>query len=137
GEVTLATALSHSLNSVAAQLVMEVGPQAVVDTAHRFGIQSALTTNASLALGTSEVTLMELTDAFVPFANGGYRAPVHMITKITGNDDNVLYEYPAEQQQRIITEQVLGMMNAMLRRTVEDGTAKRAKFGNWPAAGKT
>lgn len=137
GEVTLATALSHSLNSVAAQLVMEVGPQAVVDTAHRFGIQSALTTNASLALGTSEVTLMELTDAFVPFANGGYRAPVHMIAKITGSDEKVLYEYPAEQQQRIITEQVLGMMNAMLRRTVEDGTAKRAKFGNWPAAGKT
>ena len=137
GEVTLATALSHSLNSVAAQLVMEVGPQAVVDTAHRFGIQSALTANASLALGTSEVTLMELTDAFVPFANGGYRAPVHMISKITDGDDNVLYDYPAEPQQRIITEQVLGMMNAMLRRTVEDGTAKRAKFGNWPAAGKT
>ncbi len=137
GEVTLATALSHSLNSIAAQLVMEVGPQAVVDTAHRFGIQSKLTANASLALGTSEVTLMELTDAFVPFANGGYRAPVHMITKITDGDDKTLYDYPAEQQQRIITEQVLGMMNAMLRRTVEDGTAKRAKFGNWPAAGKT
>lgn len=137
GEVTLATALSHSLNSIAAQLVMEVGPQAVVDTAHRFGIQSKLTANASLALGTSEVTLIELTDAFVPFANGGYRAPVHMITKITDGDDKTLYDYPAEQQQRIITEQVLGMMNAMLRRTVEDGTAKRAKFGNWPAAGKT
>lgn len=137
GEVTLATALSHSLNSVAAQLVMEVGPQMVVDTAHRLGIKSALTANASLALGTSEVTLMELTDAFVPFANGGYRAPVHMITKITDSDDKVLYDYPAEAQERVITERVLGMMNAMLRRTVEDGTAKRAKFGNWPAAGKT
>lgn len=137
GEVTLATALSHSLNSIAAQLVMEVGPQAVVDTAHRLGIQSALTANASLALGTSEVTLMELTDAFVPFANGGYRAPVHMISKITDGDDKVLYDYPTEPQTRIITERVLGMMNAMLRRTVEDGTAKRAKFGNWPAAGKT
>lgn len=137
GEVTLATALSHSLNSVAAQLVMEVGPQAVVDTAHRFGIQSELTANASLALGTSEVTLMELTDAFVPFANGGYRAPVHMISKITGSDDKILYEYPAKPQKRIITERELGMMNAMLRRTVDEGTAKRAKFGKWQAAGKT
>ncbi|WP_421090813.1 transglycosylase domain-containing protein [Pseudochrobactrum sp. MP213Fo] len=137
GEVTLATALSHSLNSIAAQLVMEVGPQAVVDTAHRLGIKSALTANASLALGTSEVTLMEMTDAFVPFANGGYRAPVHMITKITDSDDKVLYEYPLAQQERVVTERVLSMMNAMLLRTVEDGTAKRAKFGNWPAAGKT
>ena len=63
GQVTLATALSHSLNSVAAQLVMEVGPQTVIDTAHRLGVQSKLEANASLALGTSEVTLLELTDA--------------------------------------------------------------------------
>lgn len=66
GQVTLATALSHSLNSVAAQLVMEVGPQTVIDTAHRLGVQSKLEANASLALGTSEVTLLELTDAYVP-----------------------------------------------------------------------
>src|SRR5690606_24343070 len=70
GQVTLATALSHSLNSVAAQLVMEVGPQTVIDTAHRLGVQSKLEANASLALCTSEVTLLELTDAHVPFATG-------------------------------------------------------------------
>ncbi|MGD9915480.1 MAG: transglycosylase domain-containing protein, partial [Rhizobiaceae bacterium] len=73
GKVTLTTALAKSLNSVAAQLVMEVGPEAVVETAHRMGIESNLIANQSIALGTSEVTPLELTAAYVPLANGGYR----------------------------------------------------------------
>lgn len=137
GEVTLATALSHSLNSISAQLVMEVGPQTVIDTAHRLGIQSALVPNASLALGTSEVTLLELTDAYVPFANGGYRAPVYFINRVTDADGNVLYQRQDGIGPRVIDERNVGMMNAMLRRTVEDGTARKAAFGGWPAAGKT
>ncbi|WP_312471304.1 MULTISPECIES: transglycosylase domain-containing protein [Brucella] len=136
GEVTLATALSHSLNSVSAQLVMEVGPQTVIDTAHRLGVQSKLEPNASLALGTSEVSLLELADAYVPFANGGYRAPVYFITRITDSEGKVLYQRQDGVGPRVIDERNVGMMNAMLRKTVEDGTAKRAAFG-WPAAGKT
>lgn len=137
GTVTLATALSHSLNSVSAQLVMEVGPQSVIDTAHRLGIQSDLVNNASLALGTSEVSLLELTDAYVPFANGGFRAPAYLVAKITANDGaDILYEKSNAAEDRVLTEREVGMMNAMLARTVEDGTARRAQFG-WPAAGKT
>lgn len=137
GMVTLATALSHSLNSVAAQLVMEVGPESVIDTAHRLGIQSELANNASLALGTSEVSLLELTDAYVPFANGGFRAPAYLISKVTAHDGaDILYEKSNKPEDRVLTEREVGMMNAMLARTVEDGTAKRAQFG-WPAAGKT
>lgn len=137
GQVTLATALSHSLNSVAAQLVMEVGPKTVIDTAHRLGIESKLENNASLALGTSEVTLLELTDAFTPFSNGGYKAPVHLIQRVTDSTGKVLYENKQPAAKRVIDERNVGMMNAMLRRTVEDGTAKKAAFGGWPAAGKT
>ncbi|GGA88597.1 penicillin-binding protein [Brucella endophytica] len=136
GAVTLATALSHSLNSVAAQLVMEVGPKTVIETAHRLGIQSKLENNASLALGTSEVTLLELTDAFAPFANGGYKAPVHIIERVTDSSGKVLYENKQGTTQQVISPRNVGMMNAMLRRTVEDGTAKSGNFG-WPAAGKT
>ena len=83
GRVTLATALAKSLNSVAAQLVMEVGPDNVVETAHRMGIDSELQANTSIALGTSEVTPLELTAAYVPFANGGYKPDVHFIKRIT------------------------------------------------------
>src|SRR5690606_20862822 len=136
GPVTLATALSHSLNSVSAQLVMEVGPQTVIDTAHRLGVHSKLTANASLALGTSEVNLLELTDAYVPFANGGYSAPAYLITQVTDANGQILYQKRDGVGPRVIDERNLGMMNAMLRKTVEDGTAKRAAFG-WPAAGKT
>lgn len=136
GKVTLAEALARSLNSVSAQLVMEVGPKTVVSTAHRLGIESNLTSNASLALGTSEVTLLELTDSFVPFANGGYKAPVHIIRRVTTNEGKVLYEHKSPAPNRVVDLRNVGMMNAMLRQTVESGTATKAKFG-WPAAGKT
>ncbi|WP_273890816.1 penicillin-binding transpeptidase domain-containing protein, partial [Serratia liquefaciens] len=63
-------------------------------------------------------------------------APVYFITKVTDSEDKVLYQKEDGVGPRVIDERNVGMMNAMLRRTVEDGTAKRAAFG-WPAAGKT
>ncbi|GAA4126530.1 transglycosylase domain-containing protein [Aminobacter aganoensis] len=136
GRVTLKTALAKSLNSVAAQLAMEVGPNAVVEAAHRMGIESDLQPNVSISLGTSEVTPLELTAAYVPFANGGYRPEVHMIRRVTTTDGNVLYENTAGGGPRVISPEVVGMMNAMMTGAVEEGTAKKAAFA-WPAAGKT
>lgn len=135
GEVTLTTALSKSLNSVAAQLIMENGADNVVKTAHRMGINSKLEANASLSLGTSEVTLLELTSAYTPFATGGYRAKPHMIQRITTTEGKVLYEH-IPQSARVISADVAGMMNTMMAQTIKDGTARGAKF-NHPAAGKT
>jgi penicillin-binding protein 1A len=136
GEVTLATALSKSLNSVAAQLAQEVGPKTVVETARRLGITSELAANASLALGTSEVTLLEMVSAYVPFANGGYRPPVHAIKRITTTEGKVIYEYRPDQIPRVIRPEIVGQMNAMMTQTLKEGTGKSAYFG-WPAAGKT
>ena len=136
GRVTLATALAKSLNSVAAQLAMEVGPDNVVETAHRMGIESDLQANTSIALGTSEVTPLELTAAYVPFANGGYRPDVHFIQRITTASGDVLYESKHNSLPRVVRPEIVGMMNAMMRGTVEDGTATKAAFA-WPAAGKT
>jgi len=136
GKVTLATALAKSLNSVAAQLAMEVGPGSVVEVAHRMGIESALQANTSLALGTSEVTPLELTAAYVPFANGGYRPQVHFIRRVTTAEGKVLYENTAGGGPRVISADVVGEMNAMMAETMVDGTARKAAFA-WPAAGKT
>ncbi|MEQ1941309.1 transglycosylase domain-containing protein [Mesorhizobium sp. VNQ89] len=136
GKVTLATALAKSLNSVAAQLAMEVGPEAVVEAAHRMGIESVLQANTSLALGTSEVTPLELTAAYVPFANGGYRPDVHFVQRITTTEGEVLYEFTGGANPRVVRGEVAGMMNRMMTGTVETGTAKKAAFA-WPAAGKT
>jgi penicillin-binding protein 1A len=136
GRVTLAEALARSLNSVAAQLVMEVGPQTVVAVAHRLGIQSDLQPNYSIALGTSVVTPLEMTAAYVPFANGGFKPTVHFIQSITTADGRVLYKFPDKAEPRVLKPEVVGEMNAMMRQTILHGTARRAGFG-WPAAGKT
>ncbi|PZO82384.1 MAG: penicillin-binding protein [Mesorhizobium amorphae] len=136
GPVSLGFALSESLNSVAAQLAAEVGPAKVAETASRLGIESKLTNNMTLSLGTSEVTPLELTAAYVPFANGGLKPEIHMIDRITTASGTVLYERTPERMPRVVSLEAVGMMNAMMSQTVEEGTGKRAKFG-WPAAGKT
>ena len=137
GEVTLSDALANSLNTVAAQLVMEVGPKTVVQTAHRLGIEATLNANASIALGTSEVTLLELTGAYAPFMNGGFKATPHVIQRVTDQDGKVLYENKYDNPPRVIAQAVVGMMNSMLSRVVEEGTGRKARLDGWPAAGKT
>jgi penicillin-binding protein 1A len=136
GQVTLTTALSKSLNSVAAQLTAELGPKSVIETAHRLGIQSKLEANNSIALGTSEVSLLELASAYIPFANGGYRPEDYFVRRITTTSGQVLYDHRAGAAPRVIRPEIVGMMNSMMEQTVNSGTARRADFG-WPAAGKT
>ncbi|KQT43210.1 penicillin-binding protein 1A [Aureimonas sp. Leaf454] len=137
GPVTLADALSHSLNTIAAQLTVSVTPAAVIETAVKMGIHSPIIDNASIALGTSEVSLLELTGAFAPFANGGYLAKPHLVNRITDVDGTVLYERGAEVPPVIVAPEIVGMMNAMLTRTVTSGTGRRAALDGWQSAGKT
>jgi penicillin-binding protein 1A len=136
GDITLTEALAKSSNSVAAQLAMEVGPDAVVEAASRLGVRSPLVANQSLALGTSEVTLMEMTGAFASFSNGGYAAPVHVVKRVTTVDGKVLYEDTYDSAKRVMQPEIAGMMNRMMSHTLTEGTAKKAAFG-WPAGGKT
>lgn len=137
GKVTLTTALSKSLNTIAAQLVMESGPKTVIKLAHRLGITSKLSNNASIALGTSETSLLEITSAYAPFANGGYRAEPFLIKRITTVKGKVLYVRKSPPANRVIAPRELGMINAMLRSVVEKGTGKNARIKNWQVAGKT
>lgn len=137
GPVSLDTALTKSLNTIAAQLVMEVGPGNVVKTAQRLGIKSKLTPNASIALGTSEVTLMELTGAYAPFANGGQSVSPYVIKRVTDLDGNVLYERKSPQTNKVVRARELGMMNSMLSHVISKGTGKKASLGKRQAAGKT
>jgi penicillin-binding protein 1A len=137
GPVSLDTSLAKSLNTVAAQMVMEVGPGNVVKTAKRLGIKSKLTPNASIALGTSEVTLMELTGSYAPFANGGTSVSPYVIKRVTDLEGNVLYERKAGQGTQVVRARELGMMNSMLRHVITRGTGKNASLGKREAAGKT
>jgi penicillin-binding protein 1A len=137
GPVTLATALAHSLNTIAAQLVMEVGPDQVIKLAHRVGIESELQPNASIALGTSEVSLLELTSAYAAFMNGGFKATPHVVTKVTTASGKVLYQANFEDPPRVLSETVVTNMNAMMTGVLTVGTGRTARLPGWQAAGKT
>lgn len=137
GPVTLTTALANSLNTIAAELVMEVGPEHVVKVAHRLGIESELQANASIALGTSEVSLLELTSAYAPFMNGGYKATPHVVRRITTPDGKILYENDYANPPQVLSEQIVAAMNMMLTQVIEGGTGKNARLKGWQAAGKT
>ena len=137
GPVTLRTALALSLNSVAAKLAAAVGPENVVAVAHRLGITSHLGTDASIALGTSEVTLLELTSAFTPFANGGNTVVPFSVRRIVTRDGQVLYERQGDGFGQSVASENLGEMNAMMRAVVTEGTAKKAQIEGLDMAGKT
>jgi penicillin-binding protein 1A len=137
GPVTLETALSHSLNTVAVRLGLEVGPQTVAKTARRLGIASKLAPNASIALGTSEVTLLELVAAYAPFANGGIGVIPHVIERVRTRDGKIIYARKASGLGSVVSPRHVPMMNRMLEETLLTGTAQRARIPGWPAAGKT
>ncbi len=137
GDVTLRQAIAYSLNTVAARLAIAVTPEAVIDTAYRLGISSEIPPVPSIALGTAGVSLLELTGAFAPFANGGAGVIPHVITSITTTEGEVLYQsIPAGPGQVIAPEQV-AMMNDMLASAIEIGTGRSAHLPGWPIAGKT
>ena len=137
GAVTLRQALADSLNTVSVRLTLELGPQAVVRTAYRLGIASILEPNASIALGTSEVSPLELVSAYATFANGGLAVSPHIVERIRGADGKTLYGRTQQQLGRIVDARYVGMMNAMLHETLTSGTARAANLPGWQAAGKT
>ncbi|GLK76438.1 penicillin-binding protein [Methylopila jiangsuensis] len=137
GPMTLTSALSHSVNTVAVRLGVEVGPLNVIRTARRVGITSDLAPNPSVALGTSEVTPLELAGAYAPFANGGMAAKPYVVRRVVASTGEVLYNRRPEAPQEVVDIERVGMMNAMLSETVRSGTARGASLPGWPAAGKT
>ncbi len=137
GPVTLTKALSLSLNTVAVRLGLEVGAKTVVKTAHRLGITSELQPNASIALGTSEVTPLELAAAYTPFSNGGIGIQPHIISRVRTAAGKLLYQRKASSFGRVVDSQYLAMMNTMMQETLLTGTAHKAELPGWQAAGKT
>ncbi|MCJ2033949.1 transglycosylase domain-containing protein [Methylobacterium sp. J-068] len=137
GPVTLRDALALSLNTVAVRLGQEVGPKTVVQTAQRLGIASPLQANGSIALGTSEVTPLEMVGAYAAFANGGTGVIPYIIASVKGADGSVLYKRKEGGMGRVIDPNAVSMMNAMMHETFVTGTAKKAEVPGWDLAGKT
>ncbi len=136
GEVTAAEALADSINTVAAQVLERAGIDNVIATAHRLGITSELGRDASLALGTSEVTLLDLTSAYCAFATGGRAALPYGITEIRDRSGAVLYKRQGDGGGQVIAPELAGEMNMMLAGVIAHGTGRAAQLDR-PVAGKT
>ncbi len=137
GDVTLKRALAELINTVAVKLSESVGREKVRETARRLGIASPLSTQPSLALGTSEVTVLELTAAYLPFANGGRGGAPYAVSEIRTRSGDVIYRRQPWPNDRVVDAQQVQRMNEMLSEVIRSGTGKAARPGDRPAAGKT
>ena len=136
GQVTVASAFAGSLNTVAVMLGEEAGRDAVVKTAADFGLTD-LKPLRSLALGAQETTPLELTQAYLPFANQGYRETAYGIETIYTPGNRRLYSRRAAPAPRIIEGGDLRDMNSMLQLAVTGGTGGAARIAGRELGGKT
>ncbi len=138
GPIPIRRAIAQSINTVAVRLNQDIGRGTAIDLAQRLGIKSELHDGPSLALGTSEVTLLEMAGAYTAFSNGGYAVGPHVITRITRGSGQVLFEYaPAIDAAPVPEAPRLSALNDMLNGAVVYGTGRRAALPDRPAAGKT
>ena len=137
GPISLRSALTHSSNMAAVRLVEMVGERRVVEVANRLGVQSVRDVGPTLALGTSETTLLEMTSAFAVFANGGFAVVPEVVERIKDSSGRVLFERSKTPPPRIVSARAVSAMNDMLNSVVAGGTARAASLDYYPAAGKT
>jgi penicillin-binding protein 1A len=137
GDISLTRAFAKSSNVIAAQLTEEVGAAVVAKTAHRLGIASPLEAVASLALGTSTVTPLELTAAYVPFADGGDAIVPYGIIRIRNRAGKILFTRHGEDASPVIAPPNLAQMTGLLVESVTTGTGRAARLADRPTAGKT
>jgi penicillin-binding protein 1A len=137
GTVSLREGLSRSINTVAVRLTTKLGPRRVAEAAHRAGIRSEMRSDATLALGTSEVTLTELAGAYGTFATGGRQIEPHIVRRVRTGSGRVLYQRPAGSARLVVAAEHVGALNDMLNAVLISGTGKRAALPLHPACGKT
>jgi len=156
GPITFRNALAHSRNVVTVKILEDIGVGYILKFAKKLGIESPIKRDLSVALGTSGVSVLELTDAFGVFANGGERVKPIFIKKIVTLKDEVLEEnYPYVEleekedeednsefsyptvRERVLSPQNAFLMTHLLQGVVQHGTGRRAKVLGRPIAGKT
>jgi penicillin-binding protein 1A len=136
GEMTMKDALTRSVNIVAVKVLLDVGFEPIIKLAQDMGIKSELKPTYSLALGSNEVNLLELTSAYGAFATQGLRTEAHGIRRILNRQGQVIWS-ANYQSKRALDEETAAIMTWMLRSVVEKGTGTPAQLDDRPVAGKT
>lgn len=140
GAIPLRMALEKSRNLVSADIISRIGVEAVIRYARALGIESRLGRNLSLSLGSSEVTLLEMTRAYGVLANRGVLFPSLFVTRIQDRDGRLLYEGEDEQIEKakqVVSPESAFVMAHMMKGVVERGTGWRVREIKRPVAGKT
>lgn len=135
GSVTLRRALEKSINIPAIRTLNRLGPDRVIAVARRMGIESPLQPNLSLALGSSEVTLLELTSAYATLASMGMHSAPVAITRVVDQSGNVL-ERNTPRRRAALEDEVAYRMIDIMKGVITRGTGRAARL-NRPVAGKT
>jgi penicillin-binding protein 1A len=138
GPLTLRTAIAKSINTVSAQLVAQMGVDAVIDTMRRLGIRSPLPHQLSLSLGTADLTLEEVAYGLASFPAGGEEVKPVFITRLLDADGRVLEDHTATPPRaRRLSAETAYIVTDLMKGVVEIGTGKKARELGRPAAGKT
>ena len=138
GPITLETALSKSVNTVAARLADEVGRENVAATARRLGISTPIPTTPAMALGSGLVTPMDMAEAYGAFATGGRLVEAWGVSRIRTPAGKVIWTRPAPAPPRqVISNPALSDLNRMMRQVIRSGTGARAAIPGRDIAGKT
>ncbi len=136
GPITVRKALTFSRNVVTVKVAQSIGVDYLIDYAKNLGIKSKLEPNLSMALGSANVTLLELTSAFGVFAAQGFRAEPLLITRIADRNGTILEEAEPSAIE-VISPQTSYLITSLLQNVIQEGTGQRAKALGRPAAGKT
>ena len=137
GPMTIREALKLSINTIAAQVTAEIGPTRVANIATRFGIKTEMRPEYSIALGSSETTLLDMTSAYTVFANEGLSRQAYFVESITDTAKKPLYTRRTVSPVRAYPVPYARQVTSMLRDVIDTGTGHGAQLGSRQAAGKT
>lgn len=137
GDVPLSTALAMSLNTATVRLLDQVGISNVIGLAKRLHITGSFEPNLSLALGTMEISPLELAAAYATVARGGIYLPPTGIKGLIGADGSNLFDQKPPAEERVISSETAAMLVNMMKGVVKNGTARRAAEMPYYLAGKT
>jgi len=137
GPMRLSEAMAKSINTVAVQVSEKVGRKKVAEAAKRMGVSADVPANPSIALGASNMTLEDLTSAYLPLARSGLSAEPYAITKITDGRGAILFKREPRQPRTLIEPEVSENINHLLFQVMHDGTGAGARLGNRTSVGKT
>lgn len=129
-EMSLRWAMARSLNTITAQVTEAVGWDKVVETAKKCGIDSKLESVPSVGLGSNDVSVYEMVRAYATFMNAGKRTDPILVSKIVGQDGNVIAEFKSEQKQ-VVSPENAWLMTYMLRGTVEEPAGTSQALWEW------